>query len=86
MGDEELLARLVRSKTDCGWEDLDRLYTSFGFDKREGGKHTLYVHSRDPRNLRATVARHRSLAIGYITTAIRLIRQLKTLEEGGAKP
>lgn len=82
MGDEKLLARMVRTKADWGWRDLDRLYTSFGFDKRDDGKHTVYVHEKDPMILRTTVARHRTLAVGYIQTAIKLIRHLKGL---GAK-
>lgn len=83
MGDEELLAQMMRSK--WGWKaaDLERLYLSFGFDKREGGKHTVYTHSADPWTLRATVARHKSLPDGYVRTAIRLIRHLKQIEEHG---
>jgi len=80
MGDEKLLAKMRESKAGWGWNDLDRLYLSYGFDKREGGKHTVYVHPEHPV-LRATVARHRSLPVGYITTAIRLIDGL--LSEGG---
>jgi hypothetical protein len=82
MGDEDLLARMLRSRHGWRAADLDRLYLSFGFQKREGAKHTIYSHAADPYVLRATVARHTSLATGYIQTAIRLIRHLKSLEEG----
>ncbi len=85
MGDEDLLARMVRTKADWGPEDLERLYTSFGFAKREGAKHTLYVHAADPQKLRATVARHRPLPSGYIRTAVQLVRHLKQTE-GGTDP
>jgi hypothetical protein len=81
VGDEALLARMVRTKAGWRYRDLDRLYTSFGFDKREGGNHTVYSHRRDPRELRTTVSRHRSLPVGYVQTAVRLIRLLETLEE-----
>jgi hypothetical protein len=72
MGDDRLLARMRASKAGWGWNDLNSLYTSFGFASREGGKHTVYVHE-EHRDLRATVARHRSLPVGYIQTAIKLI-------------
>lgn len=81
MGDEDLLAQMVRSKYGWGAADLDRLYLSFGFRKREGAKHTVYDHPADPLVLRATVARHSSLAVGYVQTAIRLIRHLKRIQE-----
>jgi hypothetical protein len=64
MGDDDLLARMMRGKHGWGPEDLERLYLSFGRDKREGAKHTVYSHTADPLQLRATVARHSSLPIG----------------------
>lgn len=82
MGNEDLLARMVRTKAGWGWDDLDQLYTSFGFDKREGGKHTVYTHRASPFELRATVTRQRSVAVGYIQTAIKLVRRLKELQQG----
>jgi hypothetical protein len=80
MGDDSLLARMMRSKWGWGPQDLERLYLSYGFTRREGAKHTVYTHSADPLNLRATVARHTSLPIGYIQTALRLIRLLAEIE------
>jgi hypothetical protein len=82
MGDDSLLARMMRSKSGWGPKDLERLYLSFGFDKREGAKHTVYSHEADPLHLRATVARHSTLPIGYIQTAIRLIRLLAEIQGG----
>ncbi len=86
MGDEKLFERMTASRAGWGWHDLDRLYTSFGFEKREGGKHTVYRHPAYPAELRATVARHRSLPTGYISTAVRKISRLKELrgEDGEA--
>jgi hypothetical protein len=80
MGDEDLFARMQRTKNGWGQRDLEQLYLSYGFDRREGGNHTIYTHSADPAVLRATVARHGSLATGYIQTAIKLIRHLKALQ------
>lgn len=86
MGDDSLLARMMRSKAGWGPEDLERLYLSYGFQKREGAKHTVYTHSADLLNLRATVARHSSLPKGYIQTAIRLIRLLAEIEGRNDEP
>lgn len=79
MGDEDLYARMQRSKSGWGHKDLERLYLSFGFDRREGGNHTVYSHKADLRVLRATVARHNSLPTGYVQTAVKLIAHLKSL-------
>jgi hypothetical protein len=72
---------MKRSPRGWRFDDLDRLYRGFGFDVEEGGKHRLYIHPAHPQ-LRATVARHRSLAIGYIAHAIEIIDRLIALEEG----
>ena len=79
-GDEKLLARMKATKAGWGWGDLQALYSSFGFDIRDRGKHTVFIHP-EWKSLRATVARHRSLPVGYIQTAIRLITELKRLRE-----
>jgi hypothetical protein len=78
---EKLYQRMRRTK--AGWRpsDLDRLYRGFGFEVVEGAKHTLYIHPEFP-NLRATVTRSRSLAVGYIEHALQLIATLKE-ERGG---
>lgn len=84
MGNEKLLEAMTQSQAGWGFGDLDRLYTSFGFDKREGGKHTVYTHQTDPLTLRATVARHRSLPKGYVHRAVKLILRLKELRGDNA--
>lgn len=86
MGDDSLLARMMRSKSGWGPNDLERLYLSYGFEKREGAKHTVYTHKADPLNLRATVARHSNLPKGYTQTAIRLIRRLAEIEGRNDEP
>lgn len=63
------------------FNDIENLYTRFGFEKYEGSKHTMFIHPDFPE-LRATVARHRSLPIGYVRFAIRLIDRLKKLQAG----
>lgn len=68
-------------QTKDGWKpkDFDQLYLGFGFTKKEGANHTLYVYKK--YNLVATVARHNDLATGYAATAVKLIDQLLSLQE-----
>jgi len=76
-GDVHLLEQMRRGRGGWGEDDLDRLYRSFGFREitRPRAPHRVYVHPDYP-DLRATVGRHRSLAKGYATTAVRLIDSL----------
>jgi hypothetical protein len=67
------------TKADWGCENLDKLYRGFGFEVRQGKKHLVYKHP-EYKYLRATVARHDPLPVGYIETAIELIDRLKELE------
>lgn len=81
---EDLLEQMRVSKGKWNANDLRRLYEGFGFIGREGSKHTIYKHPSYPF-LRATVARHNKLAVGYIQDAVNLIDKLKELEGQGAK-
>jgi hypothetical protein len=76
-GDIQLLEQMRRRRGGWGEDDFDRLYRSFGFREitRPRAPHRVYVHPEFP-DLRATVGRHRSLAKGYATTAVRLIDTL----------
>ena len=78
---EKLLARMRLSKADWGADDLHTLYMGFGFECEQGSKHTLYIHPVW-HDLRATVGRHSPLAVGYVTTALRLVREVIQREEG----
>lgn len=73
---DALLERMIRSKAGWTSRDLETVYTGFGFSCREGGKHTVYSHPGHP-DLRTTVTRARSVPVGYIQEAIRLVRILK---------
>ncbi len=77
---DKLLEKMRNSKAGWSADDLHTLYVGFGFDFREGGKHIIYIHPDFPE-LRATVARHRTIAVGYIQHAISLIDKLKKLKE-----
>ena len=76
---EKLLVRMRASKADWSEKDIETLLVSFGFQFREGGKHRFFYHPKYPQ-LYMTVARHSHLAKGYVSTAVRLIDQLKELE------
>lgn len=76
-----MLEKMRNTKAGWGPDDLHALYIGFGFEFREGRGHTIYIHPKYPE-LRATVARHRSLAIGYIQTAISLIDKLQEFKKG----
>ncbi len=78
---ERLLERARRSV--AGWKrtDLDRLYLSFGFTISHGSKHDIAKHPLYP-DLRATLTRDKSLAKGYIATAIKLIEALQERQGG----
>lgn len=82
-GDVHLLEQMRRRRSGWGEDDLDRLYRSFGFREitRPRAPHRVYVHPDYP-DLRATVGRHRSLAKGYATVAVRLIDTLVARRKG----
>ena len=76
---ERLLARMRATKAGWGQDDIRALLMDFGFQCEQGAKHCLYSHPKYPE-LYMTVARHNSLAKGYISTAVRLVDRLKRLE------
>lgn len=80
MAPRELLERMRRTKAGWRLRDLHELYTGFGFDMVEGGKHRLYIHPKHP-DLRATVTRSSTMPVGYVSTAVKLVDQL--LARGG---
>ncbi len=77
-GDVALRERMRQSQSSWGEEDFHRLYASFGLQEitRPRAPHRVYMHPAF-LDLRATVGRHRSLAKGYATTAVRLIDTLR---------
>ena len=82
---EKLLDRMRQSKNGWGPDDLHTLYIGFGFWYREGEKHRVYIH-KEFSELRATVARHTPLPIGYVQTAIKLVDQAEErAKEAGGK-
>lgn len=81
----KLLERMRATKSGWGADDMDALLTGFGFERREGGKHIIYVHPRFPQ-LRQTVSRQRDLPPGYAQSAIKSIEELGRLSAAAGLP
>src|SRR5436190_1819234 len=77
---ERLYQRMVQTRHGWGQKDFRRLYRGFGFDEQAGKKHTLYQHPDYP-HLIATVGRHNELSAGYADDAVRIIGELKKLQD-----
>jgi hypothetical protein len=77
---EKLLEHMRRAR--AGWKrgDLLSLYEGFGFVISSGSKHDIIKHPKYPL-LRTTLPRHNYLARGYVEFAIKMIDQLKQLQE-----
>lgn len=78
---EKLLERMRCSQ--AGWKasDFESLYLGFGFQKNEGGRHTMYYHESYPV-LVATVSRSSGeLSKAYAAAAIKLLDELKRIQE-----
>ena len=75
-----LLDRARRSSGGWRRPELDSLYYAFGFEIIHGGKHDIAKHPDFPE-LRTTITRDRTLANGYIRTAIKLIEALQENQE-----
>jgi predicted RNA binding protein YcfA (HicA-like mRNA interferase family) len=85
---EDLFDDMCRSKAGWTAKDLETLYLGFGFRRRDGGKHVVYSHPKYP-SLRTTVTRSHTVPVGYVQTAIRLVRTLRELDtasERGTRP
>lgn len=72
-------------RTKAGWKprDFETLYTGFGFESIDLGKHTKYRHAAHPR-LWTTVKRADPLSKAYAEDAVKLIDQLLALK--GTEP
>jgi hypothetical protein len=79
----KILDRMRRTKS--GWKprDFEGLYTGFGFEAVDLGKHTKYRHPTYPQ-LWTTVKRADPLSKAYAEDAVELIDQLQAME--GTEP
>ena len=72
---QKLLERMRNTHSGWGQKDFDRLFIGFGFNSREGKKHTLYFHPKF-KNLFISVPRHNSLKEWVARDAVKLIDEL----------
>lgn len=77
---DKLFERMLKSRFGWKEQDVERLYLGFGFRIDERTRHRKYWHPRHPE-LFAIVPRHRDVKAVYIAYAVRLIKQLKEMEE-----
>lgn len=70
--------QMQASKSGWGQDDFDTLYTGYGFELRQGGKHRFYSHPAFPQ-LHETVSRQNDLPPGYAQSALKLIAELERL-------
>ena len=80
----KLLVRMRRTKDGWSPGDFEALYIGYGFEKEEGGNHTTYTHEK--YRLIAQVARHKNLATGYASDAVKLIDQVIALDQQEEEP
>lgn len=76
---KKLLEGMKNSPNSATPEDLERLYTAYGFEIRHGSNHDIATHPEFP-HLQGTIGRHRKLSSAYVRSAIRLIEALEQLK------
>ena len=73
MGNAKLLERARRTRHNWKLRQLDKLLGSFGFDKKEGGKHVVYAHSA---GVYLTVSRQKEVDPCYVREAVKAIESV----------
>ena len=76
----DLLETVRVSPYDREPREIERILTFFGFGKKEGRSHTIYIHEQFP-DIRVTVPRHRVLR-AYV--ARRVVAAIDLVEERSA--
>ena len=78
---EKLLERMKRSQVNWKRKDFDSLYTGFGFIIMHGSSHDRVMHPDYPELGKKAIPRHNSVGRVYVRMAIKLITDLKKLQE-----
>lgn len=78
-GHERLLQRMRQTPNGWSQKDFDKLLTGMGFDKRDGGSHTIYSHRLIPTRL--TIGRHNELAPFFTKQVLAAIEELQAAIE-----
>lgn len=77
---DKLFERAKIQQTGWKRQELDRLYSGFGFIIRNGRSHDIVSHPGYPM-LRETLPRHRDVKPVYVRNAVRLINELNNLQK-----
>lgn len=80
----KLRADMENNKSGWGQNDLDTLYSGYGFVLRQGGKHRMYYHPVFPQ-LHQSVSRQNDLPPGYAQSALKLLVELENLAAAQTK-
>ena len=78
---EKLLERMKRSQANWKRKDLDSLYRGFGFIIKHGSNHDRVMHPDYPELGKNAIPRHNAVGRVYVKMAIKLIADLKKLQE-----
>lgn len=76
----KLLEKMRRTKSGWGRKDFSRLFLGYGFTKKEGKKHTIYLHEK--HKLTISVPRHNSLKEWVARDTVKLIDELLEKNKG----
>ena len=76
----KLLEQMKRSQANWKRKDLDILYLGFGFTIKHGANHDRVKHP-EFRQLHTTLPRHNQVAKIYVRVAIKLVAELRRLQE-----
>ena len=75
---EKLLERMENTQSGWGQNDFEKLFVGYGFNFREGKKHTIYWHPVYLQ-LKISVPRHNDLKPWVAREAIKLIAELNKI-------
>ena len=73
----KLLERL-RNKTEARRDTIIRLLLSFGFERREGGNHTVFTY----QEIMIPIPHERQLGPRYVKTVVKRLDQIMSSEKG----
>jgi hypothetical protein len=72
---EKILDRMRVTSAGWGQKDFEHLFDGYGFEKRQGNRHTIYFHPKYPE-LWISIPRHNNMKNCYPRDAVKLIDEL----------
>lgn len=77
---DDLLRRAITTRWGWRLQELERLYSQYGFVREEGTKHIKFFHPKYPQKWTTVTKSSGDLPPGYVTEAVRLIKAVQELE------